>query len=118
MVLRVFNESKGTLVAGAATVADTSEKRRKGLLSHDSLPRGTGLLIAPCEAVHTFGMKFEIDVVFLDRRHRVLKVRPAMKKSRISICLRAAAVLELPAGTAAETSTGKGDQLLLEKQAP
>jgi uncharacterized protein len=117
MQLRVWNQSRGTLLAEAATVADTSKKRREGLLRHESLPRGAGLLISPCEAVHTFGMKFAIDVVFLDRRHRVLKIRPAMGKRRISICLRAASVLELPAGTAAETGTGKGDQLVLERQA-
>jgi uncharacterized protein len=116
MVFHVSNQSKGTVVAEAATVADTSQKRREGLLRHECLPRGAGLLIVPCEAVHTFGMKFPIDVVFLDRRYRVLKIRPAMGKRRISICLRAAAVLEIPAGTAAETRTEKGDQLILERQ--
>ena len=57
-----------TLFGQAADIADTSAKRRTGLLKHKSLEPGDGLWIAPCEGVHTFGMKFPIDVVFLSRK--------------------------------------------------
>jgi len=96
-------------------VADTSGKRRTGLLKHESLPPGQGLWIAPCEAIHTFGMKFPIDVVFLSRKRKVLKVKENMGRRRIALCLRAYSVLELPAGTVARYPTRPGDQLEFEK---
>ena len=113
--LRVANQTNGRMLADRAEIAGTSAKRRTGLLKHTSLEPGEGLWIVPCESVHTFGMKFPIDVVFLNRKKRVLKTRPAMAKSRIAFSLRAYSVLELPAGTLAETGTGAGDQLEFEK---
>ncbi len=74
-----------------------------------------GLWIAPSEGVHTFGMKFPIDVLFLNRHKKILKIRPNMARSRISLSLRAHSVLELPAGTAEATGTAAGDQLEFEK---
>jgi hypothetical protein len=107
----VRNETRDAVLAEAAGVAATSAARRKGLLGRERLAEGEGLWIAPCEAVHTWGMKFAIDVVYLDRRRRVLKVRPSLPPWRISGCLRAHSVLELPAGTAQRTGTRPGDQL-------
>jgi uncharacterized membrane protein (UPF0127 family) len=92
-------------------VADTSSKRRTGLLKHSELAPGQGLWIVPCEAVHTFGMNFPIDVLFLSKSRKVLKIRPNMVKRRISMCLSAHSVLELPAGMASTTGTQAGDQL-------
>jgi uncharacterized membrane protein (UPF0127 family) len=60
-------------------------------------------------------MKFPIDVVFLNRQKRVLKIRPNMVRGRIAFSLRAHSVLELPAGTVIETGTEAGDQLEFEK---
>ena len=105
------------MLADAADIADTSEKRRTGLLKRTSLARGEGLLIAPCEGIHSFGMKFAFDALFLSRDRKVLKIRAAMPRRRISFCLPAHSVLELPAGTAAETGTCVGDQLEWEKYA-
>ena len=115
--LRVRNQTKSTVLADRADIADTSAKRRTGLLKHSDLNPGEGLWIAPCEAVHTIGMKFVIDVLFLDRKRKVLKVKPSMKKGRIAACLRAHSVLELPSGMAASTQTVVGDQLEFEKYA-
>jgi len=95
-------------------VADDSRSRRTGLLKHTQLNRGEGLWIVPCESVHTFGMNFAIDVVFLSRKRKVLKIRKDMVKRRIAVCLRAHSVLELPAGTVDETGTVPGDQLEFE----
>jgi uncharacterized membrane protein (UPF0127 family) len=103
------------VLADRADIADTSAKRRTGLLKHTGLEPGEGLWIAPCEGVHTFAMKFTIDVVFLNRKKQVLKTRPDMVKRRIAFSLRAYSVLELPAGTLAETGTVAGDQLEFEK---
>jgi|SRR5271165_1215014 len=109
--LRISNVSRDTVLADRAEIADTSQKRRTGLLQHKSLPRGEGLWIAPCEAVHTVGMKFAIDVLFLDKKKRVLKIRHSMKQWRVAASLRAHSVLELPAGLSEETGTKVGDQL-------
>jgi len=113
--IRVRNLTRGTTLAEAATVANTSETRRTGLLKHERLDPGEGLWIVPCEGVHTFRMKFDIDVVYLSKSKKVLKVRARMPKSRISFCLRAHSVLELPAGMTESTATEAGDQLEFEK---
>ena len=113
--MRVRNVNRGSVLGEAIDVADTSAKRRTGLLKHASLPPGTGLWIAPCEAVHTFGMKFPIDVVFLSKQRKVLKVRPNMVKRRVALSLRAYSVLELPVGVLAETGTMPGDQLEFDR---
>ena len=96
-------------------LADTSSKRRVGLLRHERLESGTGLWIVPCESVHTFFMKFPIDLVYVDKKKRVKKVRHAVPPWRLSACLTAHSVLELPAGTAEKTGTRPGDELQIEK---
>lgn len=113
--MRAWNLTRArTLLGDAIQVANTSAARRRGLLKHRSLEPGQGLWIVPCEAVHTFGMKFPIDVVFLNRRRQVVKIKPNLQKNRIAVCLRAYSVLELPAGIIGQTQTQPGDQLLLE----
>ncbi len=102
------------MLATHAEVADTAAKRNTGLLKHTSLPKGEGLLI-PTQAVHCFGMKFPIDVVFISRKREVLKLRPGMGRRALAFCLTAHSVLELPEGTIAETGTQKGDQLEYER---
>ena len=103
------------MLGEAIDVADTSVKRRTGLLKHTALPAGTGLWIAPCEAVHTFGMNFPIDVVFLSKARKVLKIRKDMPKRRIAMSLRAYSVLELPVGVLESTGTVPGDQLEFDR---
>ena len=112
--MRVFNQTRGTELGGQIDVADTSEKRRQGLLKHTGLAVGEGLWIAPTESVHSFGMKFTIDVVYLNKKRQVVKLRPHMGPRRISFCLKAYSVLELPAGQIAATGTTVGDQLAFE----
>src|SRR5262249_57319618 len=104
-----------TVLAQSCDVADTSAKRRTGLLKHTELAPGEGLWIKPCESVHTFFMKFPIDLVYLDRKHKVRKVRHAVPAWRLSACLTAHSILELPAGIAKQSGTRIGDQLEVEK---
>ena len=113
--MRVKNATKNTVLAENAAVANTSATRRRGLLERGDFPRGEGLWIVPCEAVHTFWMKFPIDLVYLNKRKQVVKVRHAVPPWRVSACLRAHSVLELPPGTARETETEPGDQLEFER---
>ena len=116
--LRVRNVSRDTLLADRAGIADSSKTRKTGLLKHKSFEAGDGLWITPCEAVHTIGMKFPIDVLFLDKKLRVVKIRREMPQWRIAGSFRAHSVLELPSGTAAATSTTPGDQLDFESFLP
>ncbi len=113
--IKVRNQTRQTVLAQAADVADTSSTRRTGLLKHERLEPGEGLWIVPCESVHTFFMKFPIDLVYLDKRKKVRKVRHAVPAWRLSACLLAHSVLELPAGTVASSSTAVGDELVFEK---
>src|SRR5450432_3863744 len=83
--------------------------RRAGLLGRKRLEPGEGLWISPCESVHTFFMKFPIDLVYLDKSRKVRKVRHAVPPWRLSMCLSAHSILELPAGTAKQTGTVAGD---------
>jgi uncharacterized membrane protein (UPF0127 family) len=110
----VRNLTRNTLLADAAELADTSEKRRTGLLKHKRLDPGQGIWIVPCESVHSFFMKFAIDLIYLDRNKKVRKVRHRMAPWRLSMCLTAHSILELPAGAAAATGTQAGDQLEIE----
>jgi uncharacterized protein len=110
----VRNATKGTTLAQHADIADSPSTRRKGLLGRKSLDRGEGLWIAPCQAVHCWGMQFAIDVIYLDRQRRVRKVRPHLKPWRLSLSLTAHSVLELPAGTIELTETRCGDQLTFD----
>ena len=114
MKIVVRNQTRNTVLADAAEVADTSEKRRTGLLKHDRLDPGQGLWIVPSESVHSFFMKFAIDLVYLDRNKKVRKVRHRMVPWRMSACLTAHSILELPAGVVAASGTEAGDQLEIE----
>jgi len=109
--LRVSNVTRQTVLASAAELADRGEKRRKGLLGRNQLAPGEALWILPCEAVHTFFMRFPIDLVYLDRNHRIKKVRSNVRPWRLSACLTAHSVLELASGTIRDTQTRPGDRL-------
>ena len=101
----------GTRIAGQVSLATTPGSRRKGLLGIREMKPGAGLWIAPCEAIHTFGMRIPIDVIFLDRCRRVRKLVPRLMPWRVAVCFAANSVLELRAGCIAETGLEMGDVL-------
>ena len=115
MRLRIRNLTKGTALADRADIADTSATRKQGLLKHTGLAEGEGLWIVPCDGVHSFFMKFAIDVVFINKKKVVTKLRPNMIKSRIAFSFRAHSTIELPVGMIQKSQTAVGDQLELEK---
>ena len=73
------------------------------------LAPGEGMWIVPCEAIHTFFMRFAIDLVYLDRKNRVKKVASSVRPWRLSACLSAYSVLELPVGTVQNSQSCPGD---------
>ena len=112
--VRVSNVTRQTLLASNVVVADHGATRRKGLLGREMLSPGEGLWIVPCEAVHTFGMQFPIDLIYLDPSRKIIKVCNDVPPWRVSVCLSAHSVIELVSGTIRETQTRPGDHLSLE----
>lgn len=110
-LIRISNLTRRTELANNAEIADHGAARNRGLLGRTSLPPGSGLWIVPCESVHTFFMKFPIDLVYIDREKRVKKVRSNVGPWRLSACLTAHSIIELPAGVIASSQTTPGDQL-------
>ena len=102
------------VVADRLLTAFDSASRRRGLLGRDGLPPGAALIIAPSNAVHTFSMRFPIDVAFVARDGRVIKVRRAVPPWRVTASLRGFCVIEFPAGTRARSDTNAGDSLICE----
>lgn len=110
MVLRVLNLSKGTCLGTNIEVADSPRRRMVGLLGTPNLLPQCGLLIYPTQAVHTFGMKYPIDILFLNRNKKVVGIRPSVRPNRLTrIFWTAECVIELPANTIRETRTALGD---------
>lgn len=110
----IRNLRTGHVIADRVLTAFDSASRRTGLLKRDSFPSGEALVIAPCGAVHTFFMRFPIDILFVGRDGSVLKTREAVGPRRIAASLRAFATIELPSGTIARTGTRRGDSLTIE----
>ncbi|HXJ89852.1 MAG TPA: DUF192 domain-containing protein [Candidatus Binatia bacterium] len=111
---QAFNRTRQAHLATALAVANTHWKRVRGLLGFASndFSNGSGLWIVPCHGVHTLGMGFPIDVLYLDRGLKVVGIRSDVPPWRFTPVLRhAASVLELPCGTAAETNTALGDTI-------
>jgi uncharacterized protein len=107
------NASSPRVVAGTVELAVTRATRRRGLLGRDSLAPGHALLIAPCSSIHTWFMRFPIDVIFVRRDGRVLKTRAAIPAWKMAFGWGAYAVVELPAGAVADAGVSVGDRLEL-----
>jgi len=107
----VRNLTRGTSIGDAIGCAESSSERRTGLLKHSKLDEGEGLWIIPCESIHTFFMKFALDLIYLDRKKRVRGVRRAVPPWRMSMCFAAHSVLELPVGTIERSRTEEGDEM-------
>lgn len=111
---QAFNQTRQAYLATALAVADTHWTRLRGLLgtSPGDFRNGCGLWIVPCHGVHTLGMGFPIDVVYLDGAMTVIHIERDLQPWRFSpLRMRAASILELPSRTAAETRTAIGDKI-------
>ncbi len=86
-------------------------ERLRGLLGSPPPGPGEALLIRPCSSVHTFFMRYAIDLIFLDRDWRIAKTVPSLKPWRMAACPAAAMVLELAEGSLNQLSISQGIQL-------
>lgn len=101
----------GAIVCERCTIADTPLPRMRGLLGKRDLAPDEGVLLRPAGSVHTFFMRFAIDVVFLDRDGRVLRIAESVPPWRTAAARGAKAVLELRAGECARRRLLTGDVL-------
>jgi len=109
-----FNRTRQAYLATQLSLADTHWTRFRGLMGTGAaqFPAGRGLWIVPCHGVHTFAMRFPIDVVYLDSDRRVVHLERNLKPWRVApVSLGAKSVLELPPDTLFATGTAVGDTI-------
>lgn len=117
----VYNKTRETFVATEATVADSYLRRLVGLLGKTRrwARLGAGLWIVPSRGVHTIGMMFPIDLIFLGKEKEVVHMEEHVRPFRISnVSLKAMSVLELPPHTIYRTGTKVGDRLEISAANP
>lgn len=110
--MKLINQKNNLTIAVNLKFADTLKDRIDGLLKYQELPPGNALMLKPCNSIHSFFMRFAIDVVFIDKQNRVVRTISQFKPWRISgICFFAHACIELPAGTIQSACLSIGDTL-------
>ena len=110
----VFNKTEESFLGLNIVRADTSLARLRGLLGRDALKSGDGMWLSPSQGVHTIGVLFPVDVVYLDSDNRVIQLVEHLGPFRIGpLRLKSATVLELPSHTIYRSQTHVGDQLVI-----
>jgi uncharacterized membrane protein (UPF0127 family) len=112
--MQLVNRRTDGVLASSVEVARTSATRRRGLLGRDHLAGGTALVILRCNAVHTIGMRFPIDVAFVDRSLRVRKVVRDLRPWRMAGSLPASMAIEFAAGSLPPDTLRVGDEIVAE----
>ncbi|MBO8128233.1 MAG: DUF192 domain-containing protein [Peptococcaceae bacterium] len=108
------NITKNAVLAHCVEPARSFIRRTIGLIGRRHFEPGDALWIKPCRGIHTFGMRFPIDIVYLDNNWKVMRTVASLKPWRQGpIAFSASQVIELPAGTLERTDTRIGDQLIL-----
>ena len=110
------NSRSGLMVAVEIEPAFDSKSRNRGLLGRTGMDDGSALILAPCSSIHTFFMRFAIDVLFVKKDGRVVKTYSDLPAWRIAFALGAFAAIELPAGAAAASETRSGDTVVLTRR--
>ena len=114
--MKVSNISRGVVLAQEALLADKLWQRVKGLLGEKILLQGHGLVLRPCNSIHTCFMGFPIDVLFVDKANHVIKALSYLKPFRLTLLyFNAYLAIELPVGVIQASGTSEGDTLLLEE---
>jgi uncharacterized membrane protein (UPF0127 family) len=111
--MKAINQTNGNIIADNIIIADSCFSRMKGLLGRSSLCSGEGLLLRPCMAVHTLGMQFTIDTIFLDKKNIVVATGTLSPNRMSAVHFSAKSVIELPAGTIRSSSIRCGDLVSL-----
>lgn len=107
----LVNATKKTVVSDNCHFANTVLKRMVGLLNRGQFGKGEGLLLDRCYGIHTFGMRFPIDVLFLDKDLHVIRAVKALPPHRTCVVKKSVYVLEVPVGALDASHTAEGDQI-------
>ena len=113
-----INVTKGVALASELEIAMSFAARSQALLGRSGLKPDTGLLIDPCSSIHMWFMRFPIDVVFLDKKNRVVGLKRNVKPWGMAWSWRGAKTIELPVGVIASTRTQLGDIVAFQAAAP
>lgn len=115
--LKLYHRSSGVCLAENLVLANTALKRLQGLLGRSSLPLHEALWLRPCNSIHTFWMRFAIDVIFLDRQLHIVHLVENLRPFRLTAPTRqAASVIEMAAHSIARLQLQVGDELRIEKE--
>ena len=113
--MRVLNVTRGTVLGERVHTAQGFFGRMVGLLGKNRLEEGEGLWISPCISIHSIGMRFVFDALFIGPDGEILRLLEEFQVNRISVTVRdASGVLELPAGTIRRTKSAVGDKIRFE----
>ncbi len=109
---RAINAATGEVIADKVRIAQNFKSRSIGLLNRRSLNENEALLIKPCASIHTFFMKFPIDVLFLSKEGNIVKIEHSLKPWKLSGCLAGCfMVLELQQGKVSKTTIKIGNSI-------
>jgi uncharacterized membrane protein (UPF0127 family) len=112
ILAKIINTTKNTVLAERAEIADSFWLRLKGLLGRRQLEPNTGLILNPCNSIHTFFMRFSIDAAFVDSQNKIIKVYHALPAWRLSaIFFNSVFCIELPAETLLASHAEVGDYI-------
>jgi hypothetical protein len=113
--MKIINTSKNVTLADNVVLAQTAVSRLKGLLFYKEFKKGEALIIRPCNSIHTFFMRFPIDVIFVGANDKIVKIHQGIKPFKVTpIYFKSDFVIELPAGILEATGTTASDILLVE----
>jgi uncharacterized membrane protein (UPF0127 family) len=111
-IYKAVNVTTGEVISDKVRIAQDFKSRSIGLLDRHSISGNEALLIKPCTSIHTFFMKFPIDVLFLSKEGNIVKIAHSLKPWRLSGCLLGCfMVLELPPGKVAKTTIKIGNSI-------
>ena len=113
--MKILNITKNTVLADDVEIASTALKRMIGLLGKDNISAGNALVLMPCDSIHTFFMRFPIDVLFVDKSNKIIKAVKAIRPFRLTrVYFRSNYCVELPVGSIDAANTAEGDVIRME----
>lgn len=113
--VKIINQRSNEIIGSQIVYANTYYKRFIGLIGKNELNSNEGLFLTPCNSIHMMFMKFPIDLIFLDRKNKIVHITENIKPWQISrIVFRGQSVLEVAAGKVKETESKVGDRILIE----
>jgi len=111
----IQRQSDSSVLFNQAKVTQTAWERLRGLLAYPRLDDNQALLITPCSSVHMFGMRYPLDIAYLNKAGEVIKTVASLRPLAISMCWGASATLEMPVNALSKHNIQKGDVLTWER---